>query len=86
MGPGNRIRHTAGAGGIGQALLIGREFIAGGICALILGDNLFYGTSFGVTLERATQYEQGAVVFAYRVFDPERFGVARQVIRRRILP
>jgi glucose-1-phosphate thymidylyltransferase len=62
-------------GGLPQAFLIGREFLAGGRCALILGDNLFFGHGFGGLLQRCAARTEGATVFAYRVRDPERYGV-----------
>jgi glucose-1-phosphate thymidylyltransferase len=61
--------------GLAQAFLIGREFIAGDACALVLGDNIFYGQSFSTQLQRASKLQKGATVFAYRVQDPERYGV-----------
>ena len=61
--------------GLAQAFLIGRDFIAGDACSLILGDNIFYGQSFSQHLQRAAALDTGAIVFAYRVNDPERYGV-----------
>ena len=61
--------------GLAQAFLIGRDFLAGGPGCLILGDNLFYGQGFSSVLQRHAQLRQGAVIFAYYVRDPERFGV-----------
>jgi len=61
--------------GLAQALLIAESFIAGSPCALVLGDNIFYGHSLNTLLLRADANELGATVFAYRVQDPERYGV-----------
>jgi glucose-1-phosphate thymidylyltransferase len=62
--------------GLAQAFLIGREFIGGSPSALILGDNIFYGHDFSTQLQTANAETNGATVFAYRVHDPERYGVA----------
>lgn len=62
-------------GGLAQAFLIGREFIAGDNVALILGDNIFHGQGFQAMIDRAGGHETGATVFAYPVRDPERYGV-----------
>jgi glucose-1-phosphate thymidylyltransferase len=61
--------------GLAQAFLIGREFLAGGPAALVLGDNIFYGHGFGETLKRAGALTEGGLVFGYPVNDPERYGV-----------
>jgi len=62
-------------GGIAQALTIGRDFLAGAPCALILGDNIFYGDSLGQMLQGAAAKDDRALVFAYYVNDPERYGI-----------
>lgn len=61
--------------GLAQAFLIGEVFIAGEGCALVLGDNIFYGSDFAQVLQNAVQRDTGATVFAYYVSDPERYGV-----------
>jgi len=61
--------------GLAQAFTIGQDFIGGDTSALILGDNIFYGQSFSTELQRAAALKSGALVFAYPVHDPERYGV-----------
>jgi glucose-1-phosphate thymidylyltransferase len=60
--------------GLAQAFVIGEEFIGNDPCALVLGDNIFYGTGLGKTLEKNAQPD-GGIVYAYQVSDPERYGV-----------
>lgn len=63
--------------GLAQAFLLGEEFIGDDACAMVLGDNIFYGAGFSSTLRRAAQNAQSgrATVFGYHVDDPERFGI-----------
>ena len=61
--------------GLAQAFIIGEEFISNESCALILGDNIFYGTELGHKTKLAAKITKGATVFAYPVSDPERYGV-----------
>ena len=61
--------------GLAQAFILGKDFIGDDACALILGDNLFYGHNLEQQLQRAAQKDSGATVFAYHVTDPERYGV-----------
>ena len=61
--------------GLAQAFVIGREFVGRDVCALVLGDNIFYGHGFQGMLRRAAARPQGAIVFAYVVKDPQRYGV-----------
>ena len=62
--------------GIAQAFIIGRRFIGGRRCALILGDNIFYGGGFSASLRHAAGNRDGARIFVYAVDDPSRYGVA----------
>lgn len=61
--------------GLAQAFIIGEEFINGEGCALILGDNIFYGHDLSKLVRIATQKDDGATIFAYYVKDPERYGI-----------
>ena len=71
--------------GIAEAFLIGEDFIAGSPVVLVLGDNIFYGEGFGQKLCDIVQVEEGALVFAYYVNDPERYGVAELDAEGRVL-
>ena len=61
--------------GLAQAFLLGEEFIGDDSCAMILGDNIFYGSGLSRHLKNAAMKEKGATVFGYYVEDPERFGI-----------
>ncbi|MCH7373765.1 sugar phosphate nucleotidyltransferase, partial [Aeromonas sp. MR16] len=61
--------------GLAQAFILGEEFIGSDDCALVLGDNIFYGHDLQRQLEGAAAKASGATVFAYHVHDPERYGV-----------
>ena len=61
--------------GLAQAFILGREFIGGDCVALVLGDNIFYGQSFGKMLDQASGRALGATIFGYTVRDPQRYGV-----------
>ena len=69
--------------GLAQAFLLGKQFLAGEGCCLVLGDNIFYGHDFAKTLRDAATSGPGATVFAYPVLDPERYGVVEFDAKRR---
>ncbi|MCS0589428.1 glucose-1-phosphate thymidylyltransferase RfbA [Massilia norwichensis] len=71
--------------GLAQAFVIGRDFIGDHPCALILGDNIFYGHELAAHLKRANARVDGATVFAYHVHEPERYGVIEFDGERRVL-
>ncbi|MGC2526757.1 MAG: glucose-1-phosphate thymidylyltransferase RfbA [Candidatus Acidiferrum sp.] len=72
-----RYAEQATPDGLAQAIIIGREFIGEDRCALILGDNLFYGNDLSTILRRVAQKESGATLFVYPVDDPGRYGVVQ---------
>jgi glucose-1-phosphate thymidylyltransferase len=71
--------------GLAQAFVIGKTFLGGAPSALVLGDNIFYGTGLTDQLRRAADRSDGATVFGYRVSDPERYGVAELDAAGRVL-
>jgi glucose-1-phosphate thymidylyltransferase len=71
--------------GLAQAFLIGKNFLAGEGCCLVLGDNIFHGQDFAKTLREAAAGGAGATVFAYPVLDPERYGVVEFDAQRRAI-
>ncbi len=71
--------------GLAQAFVVGRTFVGGAPSALILGDNIFYGTGLVRQLQQAAQDAPGATVFGYRVSDPQRYGVAELDADGRVL-
>ena len=71
--------------GLAQAFILGRDFCGGGPSALVLGDNLFYGHDFQALLRQADARPDGATVFAYRVQDPQRYGVVEFDERKRAM-
>jgi glucose-1-phosphate thymidylyltransferase len=71
--------------GLAQAFLIGKTFLAGEGCCLVLGDNLFFGHDFAKQLREAAKRKEGATVFAYAVQDPERYGVVEFDENRRAI-
>jgi len=72
-------------GGLAQAFLIGRDFLAGDPVCLILGDNIFYGHGLVEQMRRAEARARGATIFGYRVKDPERYGVAEFDAQGRVI-
>jgi glucose-1-phosphate thymidylyltransferase len=71
--------------GLAQAFIIGRDFVGGNPCALVLGDNIFFGQGFQPMLARAVRQERGATIFGYPVKDPQRYGVVEFDARGRVL-
>jgi glucose-1-phosphate thymidylyltransferase len=71
--------------GLAQAFLIGKDFLAGEGCCLVLGDNIFYGHDFARILRQAAAHTSGATVFAYPTLDPERYGVVEFDANRRAI-
>jgi glucose-1-phosphate thymidylyltransferase len=71
--------------GLAEAFLIGERFIDRSRCALVLGDNIFYGHMLPDTLRKAARFKNGAVIFAYRVSDPERYGVVEFDLSGKVL-
>ena len=75
MGPADSYAAQPSPDGLAQAFLIGEKFIAGDPCALVLGDNIFYGQDMSKLLQHSAARDSGATVFAYAVQDPSAYGV-----------
>jgi glucose-1-phosphate thymidylyltransferase len=71
--------------GLAQAFIIGETFIGADCCALVLGDNIFYGHDFHLVLGNASKRKEGASIFVYHVLDPHRYGVAEFDDQRKVL-
>jgi glucose-1-phosphate thymidylyltransferase len=91
LGDGNRwglelsYAVQASPDGLAQAFIIGRQFVGGDTCCLILGDNIFFGHDLSAQLKTAATKQSGATVFAYPVNDPERYGVVEFDARGRAI-
>ncbi len=71
--------------GLADAFLVGEKFLAGSPCALVLGDNIFYGHAISDVLRQTAEMKDGAVIFVYRVSDPSRYGVAEFDDERKVI-
>ncbi len=71
--------------GLAQAFILGESFIADDHCAMVLGDNIFYGHELNSLLKNASAHESGATIFAYHVNDPDRYGVAEFDKKKRVV-
>ncbi len=71
--------------GLAQAFILGESFIGNNHCAMVLGDNIFYGHELHSLLKNASSHESGATIFAYHVNDPERYGVAEFDKNKRVV-
>ncbi len=72
-------------GGLAQAFTIGKDFLSGAPCCLVLGDNIFYGHGLEESLQHAAAKTSGATIFGYQVRDPERYGVVEFDKNNRVL-
>ena len=85
MGVRFEYAEQAAPNGLAEAFIIGRDFVGTDSAALVLGDNIFYGSGLAEMVQRAAQLTSGCVLFGYNVRDPERYGVAELASDGRVL-